>query len=197
MWVRHALAVPELPDVTVYVEAPRRARRRPAARARRASRSPFVLRTVDPPLAAPSGKRVARRPAARQAHRVRARGRPASSCFHLMIAGRLRWRAAGAHDPRARSGSPRSTSPTGTLIAHRGRARRSARRSTSSAARRALASYDPGGLEVLDATLDAVPRARCAREPHAQARAHRSARSSAASATPTPTRSCTARGCRR
>ena len=64
------------------------------------------------------------------------------------------------------------------------------------ATRRASRSTIRGGLEVLDAPFEAF-RARLHRgESHAEARAHRSARSSAASATRIQTRFCIARGCR-
>ena len=95
--------------------------------------------------------------------------------LHLMIAGRLRWKPGPA--PRL----PGKARPRGLRLrrrharAHRGRARRSARRCTSSAARRRSRPLDRGGLEVLDADLAVVPRRAAAREPHAQARAHRPA----------------------
>ena len=51
--------MPELPDVTLYLEAlERRILDRPLERVRLAS--PFLLRTVDPPLAAAHGRHVRR-----------------------------------------------------------------------------------------------------------------------------------------
>jgi formamidopyrimidine-DNA glycosylase len=89
--------VPELPDVVVYVESLRRhVAGEVLERVRLAS--PFVLRTVEPPLAAVTGKRV------REVERL---GKRIVLAFddelylvvHLMIAGRLRWRTRGARPP--------------------------------------------------------------------------------------------------
>ncbi len=67
-------AMPELPDVTVYLEA--LAARIGGARLERIRlANPFVLRSVDPPPAEVGGSRGDRRPAPGQAHRDRARGR--------------------------------------------------------------------------------------------------------------------------
>jgi formamidopyrimidine-DNA glycosylase len=88
--------VPELPDVTIYVEALRdrvQGRRLDAVHLR----SPFVLRSVHPPLDTVRGSTV------QGIRRIGKRivldlgGAPAAErflVFHLMIAGRLRWRAA-------------------------------------------------------------------------------------------------------
>jgi len=81
--------MPELPDVVVYCEAVEaRVRGQPLAGARVVN--PFVLRTVEPPLADLVGKHV---------HGVRRLGKRIVLDFeddlhlviHLMIAGRLRW----------------------------------------------------------------------------------------------------------
>ena len=62
--------MPELPDVVVYLEALTR-----HVVGRRLERlnllSPFVLRSVDPPIDALNGHTVARRAPHRQAHRAR------------------------------------------------------------------------------------------------------------------------------
>jgi formamidopyrimidine-DNA glycosylase len=82
--------MPELPDVTVYVEAI--AARAVGHRLRRAViRGPFLLRSVAPPVGAVEGKTV------REVRRVGKRIAIGSAddlwlVLHLMIAGRLHWR---------------------------------------------------------------------------------------------------------
>ena len=89
--------MPELPDVTVYVEAlARRVVGEPLERVRLAS--PFLLRSVEPPLTAAEGRRVVA---------VRRLGKRIVLelegglflVLHLMIAGRLRWRGRGPDGP--------------------------------------------------------------------------------------------------
>ncbi len=85
--------MPELPDVTIYMEA---LDRRSVGRAVEHARllNPFVLRSVEPPLSA-----VERR-AVRAVRRIGKRivlafdGEP-YLVIHLTIAGRLRWLAPG------------------------------------------------------------------------------------------------------
>src|SRR5258706_6870931 len=89
--------MPELPDITVYIEA---LERRILGRAveRIALRSPFILRTVEPPIAAAEGRTVAglRRLGKRI---VLDLGDGLFLAIHLMIAGRFRWLARGAKGP--------------------------------------------------------------------------------------------------
>jgi formamidopyrimidine-DNA glycosylase len=104
--------VPELPDVTVYVEAlERRVVGRVLERARVAS--PFLLRTVQPPLTSAEGKRVlgVRRLGKRV---VLALDDGLHLALHLMIAGRLHWKEPGARLP-ARIGLAAFDFPNGTL----------------------------------------------------------------------------------
>src|SRR3982751_2350616 len=85
--------MPELPDVTVYCESlERRLVGRRLERVKLAS--PFVLRSYDPPLDAVAGRTVA------GVRRIGKRivldlGDALFIVIHLMIAGRLRWRAPG------------------------------------------------------------------------------------------------------
>src|SRR5687768_6661919 len=83
--------MPELPDILAYLEAlTPRVVGQPIERAR--VLSPFVLRTVDPPFAEIEGKHV--RSLDRLGKRiVFALDDDLYLVIHLMIAGRLRWRA--------------------------------------------------------------------------------------------------------
>jgi formamidopyrimidine-DNA glycosylase len=86
--------MPELPDVEVYVEALRE-RVSGAILQRIAIRGPFLLRTVSPPLESVFGQKV------REVRRVGKRvafglANDVWVSLHLMIAGRLHWRPAGA-----------------------------------------------------------------------------------------------------
>jgi formamidopyrimidine-DNA glycosylase len=92
--------VPELPDVVVYIET--LAARIAGKRLIRVQlRSPFVLRSVDPPLEAAAGSTIAglRRIGKRIVLVCDEAGRQGAPdlflVIHLMIAGRLRWRDAG------------------------------------------------------------------------------------------------------
>src|SRR3954469_14841497 len=89
--------MPELPDVTVYLEALERRILGQTLRGVRLA-SPFVLRTFDPPLSAAAGRRV------RALRRVGKRlvlelDGDLFLVIHLMIAGRLRWLDQGAKIP--------------------------------------------------------------------------------------------------
>jgi formamidopyrimidine-DNA glycosylase len=153
--------MPELPDITIYIEAlERRILGRPLIGVRLGS--PFVLRSVEPPLAAFGGRIV---------HRLSRLGKRIVMAFdedlflvvHLMIAGRLHWRAAGA--PLVRKiGLAAFDFPEGTLVltevASKKRASIHAMRGMA-----ALAGHDPGGMDVFAATLDAF-RAALVHENH-------------------------------
>ena len=96
--------MPELPDVTVYVEA---LERHVAGRTLDGVRigSPFVLRSVEPPIADAAGRAVTG--VRRLGKRIVLPLEPdLFLVIHLMIAGRLRWRPRGAAVPRGR-GTPR------------------------------------------------------------------------------------------
>jgi formamidopyrimidine-DNA glycosylase len=73
--------------------------------------------------------------------------------LHLMIAGRLRWRERGAVLPR-KGGLAALDFPTGSAILTEAGSRRQASIVIVEGAG-SVADIDPGGLEVLDATLDA------------------------------------------
>lgn len=89
--------MPELPDVVVYLDA---LRPRILGQRLEAVRigSPFVLRSVDPPITAAAGRRVAG--LRRLGKRIVIGLEPdLYLIIHLMIAGRLRWKRHGAPIP--------------------------------------------------------------------------------------------------
>jgi len=139
--------VPELPDITVYLDAL-------GARVvgRRLERvdvmSPFVLRSVEPPLAACHGARVdgVRRIGKRIVLALEGR---LFLVIHLMIAGRLQWRTGVPKLARRRTLAT-FTFDSGTLVlTEAGTKRRASLCLVRGEA--ALAEFDRGGLEVLEA----------------------------------------------
>ncbi|MCW8138548.1 MAG: formamidopyrimidine-DNA glycosylase [Planctomycetota bacterium] len=158
--------MPELPDIVVYVEAlERRVLGATLERVRVAS--PFVLRSADPPIGAAEGKAV---------RGLRRLGKRIVLCLdddlflvlHLMIAGRLAWAARGARIP-GKVGLAAFDFPTGTLLFREASTKK---RASIHLVRGegALAEFDRGGLEVLDATL-AEFQAALTRENHTIKRA--------------------------
>ncbi len=143
--------MPELPDVTVYLEALER--RVAGARLERVRLlTPFLLRSVDPPIAAVTGKGVTgvRRLGKRI---VLALEDGLSLVIHLMIAGRLHWRAAGAKPPGKIGLAAFDFSTGALLLTEAGTKRRASLEVVRGEA--ALRALDPGGLEPLDAELAA------------------------------------------
>ena len=158
--------MPELPDIVVYLEAlgPRVVGR--PLEALRIS-SPFLLRTVDPPVADVTGRVV--RALGRLGKRIVFRlDDDYFIALHLMIAGRLRWKPRGAAIPR-RYGLAAFDFPNGTLLLTEASKRQ---RASIHLARgdSALAALDRGGLEVLEADLSGFREA-LARERHTLKRA--------------------------
>jgi formamidopyrimidine-DNA glycosylase len=142
--------VPELPDITIYIEALEQRLVGARLEAVRIGH-PFLLRTVDPPLSALNGRRVTglRRVGKRIA--IGFEG-DAWLVLHLMIAGRLHWFAAGKR-VGARAVLAALTFDTGTLtLTEAGTKRRASMHVFGSSA--ALAAHDPGGLEVLEASFE-------------------------------------------
>jgi len=141
--------MPELPDVVVYVEAlERRILGQPLERVRLAS--PFVLRSVDPPVREAEERRVV---AVRRLGKriVLALEGGLFVVIHLMIAGRLRWRPPGAKTP-GRIGLAAFDFPGGTLLlTEAGSKRRASLHLVRGGA--ALAGFDRGGLEPLETSL--------------------------------------------
>ena len=142
--------MPELPDITVYVEALRqRIVGQPIDEVR--LKTPFLLRTVDPPLTDLIGKRVDG--VERLGKRVVLElDGELFVVIHLMIAGRLHWKARGAKSG-SRSDLAALEFPTGILsLTEAGTKRRASLHLVRG--RAGLAEFKRGGLEPLDATLD-------------------------------------------
>jgi formamidopyrimidine-DNA glycosylase len=159
-------SVPELPDLTIYLEAlEARTLGQPLTQVRLGS--PFLLRSVAPPLSAVRGKQVV------ELGRIGKRlvfGLEGELflVLHLMIAGRLRWRSAGTKLP-GKNGLAAFDFPTGTLLLTEASSKKRAALVLVSG-RAALRDLDPGGLEVLEADLAAFRRA-LTREVHTVKRA--------------------------
>jgi formamidopyrimidine-DNA glycosylase len=153
--------MPELPDVTVYLEA--LAARVVGARLERIRLANlFVLRSVDPPPDEVVGRAVIglRRLGKRI---VIALEGELFALIHLMIAGRLHWKEAGAKLP-GKIGLAALDFSTGTVtLTEAGSKRRAAIHLVRGEA--ALAAHDPGGLELWDADAAAF-RAAITRESH-------------------------------
>ena len=142
--------VPEFPDLEVYLDA---LEPRVVGRVLERIRllSPFVLRTVEPPLASASGRRVVR---LRRVGKRLALGLEGELfvVIHLMVAGRLHWKAAGARIP-ARAGLLAIDFAEGTLLLTEVSTKK--RASLHLVMTEAgLMALDRGGLEVMTARLD-------------------------------------------
>ena len=142
--------MPELPDVTVYIEAlAERVLNQPIQRVRIGS--PFVLRSFDPPISAAEGKKVValRRLGKRIVFELE---EELFLVVHLMIAGRLHWKPKGAKIAR-KYGQAALDFPNDTLLmTEAGTKKRASIHLVRGEA--ALREHDPGGLEILDASLD-------------------------------------------
>ncbi len=158
--------MPELPDITIYLEAlAPRIVGQPLERAR--ITSPSLLRTVDPPLAAAEDRKVVglRRIGKRIVWEMEG---DIFLVFHLMIAGRFKWRPQGTSPP-AKVGLASFDFPTGTLLLTEASPKHRASLHVVDG-EAALAAHDPGGLDVLAADLDAF-RSRLQSESHTLKRA--------------------------
>jgi len=141
--------MPELPDITAYIGAlESRILGQTIASVRLAS--PFLLRTVEPPLTSVIGRRVAelRRIGKRIAIGVEGE---LWLIFHLMIAGRLHWRAAGAK-LAGRNQLAAVDFPNGSLVLTEAGAKRRASLHILRG-EEALRDIDPGGIDVFAADL--------------------------------------------
>ena len=145
--------MPELPDVELYLHA---VRPRIVGQGLQHIRiaSPFVLRTVDPPIGELEGRTV--RAVRRLGKRIVWELDEARFVvIHLMIAGRFRWTTPGAAIP-GKVGLAAFDFEPGTLLLTEAGARR---RASIHLVRghEALAEHDRGGLEVLTASQTDSP----------------------------------------
>jgi formamidopyrimidine-DNA glycosylase len=158
--------VPELPDITVYIEAlERRVLGRSLERIR--VTNPFLLRTTAPPLSTLEGRRVIG---------LRRMGKRIVFGFeddlwlvlHLMIAGRLHWGEPGLR-VKGRQAAAQFDFPNGVLwLTEAATKKRASLHLVQGES--ALRQLDPGGLEVVGCTLDAFSEA-LTRENHTLKRA--------------------------
>ena len=140
--------MPEFPDITVYIEA---LEARILGQTLESVRvvSPFLLRTVTPPLSEASGKKVLRLRRLGKRICISLEG-DLWLVLHLMIAGRLHWkpRAVKVSPPR---GLAAFDFPKGSLLwTEAGSQKRASLHLVAGEA--GLRSLDPGGIEVFDST---------------------------------------------
>src|SRR5712691_11354761 len=129
--------------------------------------NPFVLRSVNPPIASAEGQRVLglRRIGKRIVFELEG---GLFLVLHLMIAGRLRWLASGAKPPGRISLAVFEFDNATLVLTEAGTKRRASIHLVEGEA--ALAAMDPGGIEVLEAGLEEFA-ARLKRENHTLKRA--------------------------
>ena len=141
--------MPELPDVTVYIESLRK-RIEGFEFLRLRLANPFVLRTVEPAPADLAGKRVIS--ISRMGKRIVIElDDDLFIVIHLMIAGRFKWLPSGAKIP-GKVGLAAFDFATGTLLLTEAGSKRRASIHLFRG-RDAVRAQDPGGLEVLDADV--------------------------------------------
>lgn len=140
--------MPEYPDITVYIE-----RLKALTTGKRLQRvrirTPFLLRSFDPPIEAVEGKRVLgyRRLGKRIVFELEDE---LFMVIHLMIAGRLRWRKPGAGIPGKR-GLAAFDFDDGTLLFTEAGTKKRASLFVV-AGERGLVDHDRGGLELMSAS---------------------------------------------
>ena len=143
--------MPELPDISAYITALEpRVIGEPIEHVRIAS--PFLLRTVDPPLTRVEGRKV------RELRRIGKRIAFGVEddfwlVLHLMIAGRLHWRGQGA-SIAGRNQLAAFDFPKGSLVLTEAGAKRRASMHVIKGQEN-LRSMDPGGIDVLGSDLSA------------------------------------------
>ncbi|MBX3138562.1 hypothetical protein KF707_20200, partial [Candidatus Obscuribacterales bacterium] len=142
--------MPELPDILAYMNALEpRVLGQTLERVRVAS--PFLLRTVEPPLSAAEGQPV------RELRRI---GKRIAMGFdnqiwlvlHLMIAGRLHWRAPGAKLGGRQNLAAFDFADGSLVLTEAGSTRRASLQVLQG--QEALDEIDPGGIEVFDSDFE-------------------------------------------
>jgi len=142
--------VPELPDITIYVESLTSRILNSQLQSIKVI-NPFLLRSVDPPIPECIGKRVID---------IERLGKRIVLCLedeyflviHLMIAGRLQWKTESVKPPRKYGLALFSFDSGHLLLTEAGTKRRASLHAVRF--RDSLSSFNPGGLEVLDAVCD-------------------------------------------
>jgi formamidopyrimidine-DNA glycosylase len=139
--------MPELPDIVVYLESLEQRIAGAELIEVRLFR-PFLLRTVTPPIESAGGRKVL---GLRRLGKRIAIGLSGDLwlVIHLMIAGRLRWREAGAKSP-GKLGLAAFDFSTGTLLLTEAGTKRRASLFLV-AGETSLSSFQAGGIEVLEA----------------------------------------------
>jgi len=140
--------VPELPDITVYLEALERRIQGTTLR-RVFITSPFLLRTAVPPLASVEGRKVTRLRRLGKRICIGLEG-DLWLVLHLMIAGRLHWYEDRAKALKARGLAAFEFSSGVLTLTEAGTQKRASLHVVEGEA--GLERLDPGGLEVFDAT---------------------------------------------
>ncbi len=142
--------MPEYPDLELYLSSlATRVMGQPLERVRLGS--PFVLRSVEPPLSSTFGKKLVglRRQGKRLIFELEGE---LFIVIHLMIAGRFQWKAAGTKIP-GRAGLAAFDFPSGTLLLTEVSTKKRASIHVASG-EAALRSFDRGGLDPMKAHLD-------------------------------------------
>jgi formamidopyrimidine-DNA glycosylase len=147
--------MPELPDITIYIEALQsRLLNQPLEKIRLGN--PFLLRSFEPPIRSAEGKKVV------GFHRIGKRivfelEDDLFLVFHLMITGRFHWKKRGTAVPR-KYGHAAFDFPVGTLLlTEMGTKKRASLYLVQG--RENLKEHDPQGLEIFDADLNAFREA--------------------------------------
>jgi formamidopyrimidine-DNA glycosylase len=141
--------MPELPDVTVYVES-LAAKVQGDTLLRLRVLNPFVLRTALPPIGEAEGRRVAGIERLGKRIVIALEGE-LFIVIHLMIAGRLRWLAAGAKPPGRITLASLEFNGGTLVLTEAGSKRRASIHLV--AGRSGLTAMDPGGIDVISADL--------------------------------------------
>ena len=145
--------MPELPDITVYIEA-LGTRILDATFERIRLASPFLLRTVDPTMSELENRRVVSVKRVGKRIAVELDG-DLWFVLHLMIAGRLHWKKHGAPIPKKRAPAAFDFS-TGTLLLTEAGTER---RASLHLLRGSPDTLDPGGIDPLSASAKAFKAA--------------------------------------
>jgi formamidopyrimidine-DNA glycosylase len=145
--------MPELPDITVYVES-LDAKLRGDRLLRVRIANPFLLRSAVPPIASAEGRAAVgvERLGKRVVIALAADEGELFLVLHLMIAGRLHWHAAGAKPPAKTALAVFEFGGGSVALTEAGTQRRASLHLV--AGRDALAAMDPGGIDVMQCRPD-------------------------------------------